>query len=304
MAEKIKLTFLGTGSAVPTVNRNHPAMLITYKDENLLFDCGEGTQRQIRKAQLNPCKITRLFITHWHGDHVFGIPGLLQTLRLNNYNKTLKVYGPVGTKRFFSLYKELFIGKGDSLKTEITEVSSGRFIDEKEFFLEAQKMTHDAPCLAYSFVIKEKTRLDKKKIEKLKIPNSPLLAELQKGKKIKIAGKTIDGKKLTYTEPPRKITYVLDTSQNKNINKIAKDSDILICESTYSSEETELAMEHSHLTSTQAAEIAKKTKSKKLILTHLSQKYETKKQQTQILEESKKVFKNSEVARDLDKLEI
>src|SRR3989338_963217 len=114
MAEPIKINFLGTGSAIPTKRRNHPATLLSYKDENLLFDCGEGTQKQFRIAELNPCKITRLFISHWHGDHVFGLQGLLQTLMLNNYSKVLQVYGPRGTKRFMETYKTLFIGKGDS----------------------------------------------------------------------------------------------------------------------------------------------------------------------------------------------
>ena len=100
MTEKVEIVFLGTGSAVPTIRRNHPSIFLRYKDESILFDCGEGTQRQIRKAKLNPCKLTRLFITHWHGDHVLGIPGLLQTLALNNYNRELEIYGPKGTKLY------------------------------------------------------------------------------------------------------------------------------------------------------------------------------------------------------------
>jgi len=88
--EKIKITFLGTSSAVPTLTRNHTAILLSYKNENILFDCGEGTQRQFRKAKINPCKTTKLVLTHLHGDHVFGIPGLFQTLNLNNYQKTLE----------------------------------------------------------------------------------------------------------------------------------------------------------------------------------------------------------------------
>ena len=99
MADKIKLTFLGTSSAVPTKSRNHPSILLQYKEQNLLFDCGEGTQRQFRKAKLNPCKLTKIFISHWHGDHILGLPGLLQTLALNGYNNVLEIYGPLGTKQ-------------------------------------------------------------------------------------------------------------------------------------------------------------------------------------------------------------
>jgi len=302
MAEKIHLTFLGTGSAVPTARRNHPAVLLQYKDENILFDCGEGTQKQFRIAKLNPGKITRLFISHWHGDHIFGLPGLLQTLGLNNYNKTLHVYGPKGTKYFMDLYERMYIKKGQPMKIEIHELTTQTALEEREFVIESKEMSHDAPCLAYSFILKEKLRLDKSKLKKLKLPeNSPEIGELAKGKIIEFEGKKIEGKKLIYKEPQRKITYVMDTKINENILKIAKGSDVLICESTYSAEEEEMAKEYSHLTSTQAAKIAKSSKSKKLFLMHLSQRYENPKQ---ILEEAKKVFKETKVAEDFDRVEI
>ncbi len=303
MAEKINLTFLGTGSAIPTARRNHPAMLLQYKEENILVDCGEGTQRQFRIARLNPCKITRILITHWHGDHVLGLPGLLQTLMLNGYNKTLKIYGPKGTKRMMDSYMNLFAKKGEKFPIEIQEINK-KFVDTKEFFLQAEQMDHGMPSLAYSFIIKEKSRLDKKKLEKLKIPMGSLIGELAKGKTITLDKKKIDGKKLIYKEAQRKITFIMDTKLNPKAISLAKDSDLVICESTYSSEEKELARDHYHLTSDQAAEIAKKSKSKKLILTHLSQRYEVKKQQEKILKQAQKVFKNSEIVKDFDKMEL
>ena len=91
MASKIKITFLGTSDSIPTARRNHPAILLSYDGEHILFDCGEGTQRQFRKLELNPGKITKIFITHWHGDHVLGLPGLIQTLGMSEYTKTLKI---------------------------------------------------------------------------------------------------------------------------------------------------------------------------------------------------------------------
>src|SRR3990172_5927928 len=99
MAEKIRITFLGTGSMIPDEKRNHPAFLLSYKSENILVDCGEGTQIQFRKAKLNPCRITRILITHWHGDHTFGLPGLLRTLSTSGYHKKLYVYGPKKMKK-------------------------------------------------------------------------------------------------------------------------------------------------------------------------------------------------------------
>ena len=302
MAEKVRITFLGTGSAVPTARRNHQAVLLQYKDENILFDCGEGTQRQFRHAKLNPCKLTRIFITHWHADHVLGLPGLLKTLALNNYNKILKIYGPEGTKKMMELYLALFVHKTKQFQIKVHEINDSTPVDEKEFRIEAEKMQHNCPTLAYSFFLKEKTRLDKKKLEKLKLPNSAILGELARGKKMKIKGKIIDGKKLIYRQKEKKITLILDTLYNRKAEQLAKNSDLLICESTYNEEGKELAREYLHLTAKQAAEIAKKSKSKKLILTHLSQRNEA--NPKIVLREAKKIFKNTEIAEDLMRVEI
>jgi ribonuclease Z len=300
MAEKIKITFLGTGSAIPTERRNHPSFFLEYKEHGILFDCGEGTQRQFRKAKLNPCKITKILISHWHGDHVLGLPGLLQTLILNGYNKKLEIYGPEGTYRMMDAYQQLFIKKGTSFSMDVNEISEEK-IKEKDFFIESKKMEHDCPCLAYSFNIPEKTRIDKNKLKKLKIPDGPLISELQKGKTITIDGKKVDGKKIIFTEKGKKVSYITDTLLNKNIQEFLKDSDIIISESTYSEKEKELAEKHKHLTSKQIAEIAKKSNSKKLVLFHLSQRHENPRQ---ILEEAKKIFKETKVAEDFDKFEV
>jgi len=297
--EKAKLTFLGTGSAIPTKRRNHPAVLLQFKEENILIDCGEGTQRQFRKARINPCKITKILITHWHGDHVLGLPGLLQTLMLNGYNKTLEIYGPQGTRKMMELYLALFTHK-DKINIKINEIENGKIVETNDFYIEAKKMEHETPANAYSFVIKEKLRIDKKKIEKLDIPHEEKkkISELQKGKDITIGDKKIKAKDYTLKEKERKATFILDTRKNKNIVPLAKNSDVLICESTYSDEEKDLAEQHFHLTSTNAAEIAKQSKSKKLILTHLSQRYDC--DNKKILQQAKKVFKNTIIVDDLD----
>ncbi len=296
----IKLTFLGTSDAVPTATRNHTAILLESEGENILFDCGEGTQRQFKKAKINPCKLTRLLITHWHGDHVFGIPGLLQTLALNEYNKSLKVYGPKGTESFMKKILSTFVFRGKQ-GLEIKEVK-GKFLNEKDFYIEAKEMTHGTPCNAYIFVKKGHIRIDKKKLEKTGLPQIPLLQKLKEGKNISYKGKKYLAKNLTFKEEDKKIAFIFDTSMNKNIIPFVKGSDILICESTFASEMKEKASEYKHLTSHQAAEIAKKAKVKKLILTHISQRYERDKKK--ILDEARKIFKNSFLAEDLETLEI
>ncbi|MCK4650517.1 ribonuclease Z [Candidatus Pacearchaeota archaeon] len=303
MAERIDLTFLGTGSAIPTARRNHPAMLLKYKAENILIDCGEGTQRQFRKAGLNPCKVTRILISHWHGDHVFGLPGILQTLILNGYNQRLEIYGPRGTKGWVRKYFDL-VGRGiENLDVVVKEIGDEIVFDCDEYFVESKKLEHGCPSVGYSFIVREKMRLDREKLKKLKIPNSPLVGKLAKGESVEIDGKKIDGKKLLYKEAGRKVSFVMDTRFCENAVALAKGSDLLVCEATYSKEESkELFEKRAHLSSVEAASIAKKAKVKGLALVHLSQRYEA--IPKVILEEAKEVFENVIIPEDLDGIEF
>ena len=296
----IKLTFLGTSDSIPSAERNPTSILLTYGGENILLDCGEGTQRQIRKAKINPCKITRILITHWHGDHVLGLPGLLQTMALSGYNKTLVIYGPKGTKQFMkNLFKTfVFRQKGE---IEVEEVD-GKFFETDDFYIESKKMTHGIPCNAYNFVKKGRTRIDKKKLAKTKLPSGPVLKKLKEGKNITYKGKKYLAKNLTFLEGEDKISFVFDTSVNKLVVPFVKNSNLLVSESTFNSELEEKAKKHNHLTAKQAAEIAKKAKVKKLVLTHISQRYG--KEPKKILDDAKKIFKNSHLVKDLDVIEV
>jgi len=295
----IKVVFLGTSDAVPSAERNHTSILLNYKNENILVDCGEGTQRQFRKAELNPCKLTRILITHWHGDHILGIPGLLQTLSFSGYEKTLFIYGPKGTKEFMNQIFKTFIFQG-RFKIQVEEVEN-KFFENEDFYIEAKKMSHGVPCNAYTFVEKTKIKIDKKKLKKTKI-NGPILQKLKQGKDIVYDGKKYLAKNLTYKEEGKKISFVFDTSFNKDIIPFVKNSDLLVCESTFGEELEEKAGEYKHLTAKQSAEIAKKSNSKKLVLTHISQRYN--KSQANILKTAKNNFKNSVLAKDLDIFEI
>jgi len=304
MAERIELTFLGTGSAIPTKRRNHPAMLLKYKAENILIDCGEGTQRQFRKASLNPCKVSKILITHWHGDHVFGLPGILNTLRLNGYNRKLEIYGPKGSKEWVRKYMDLVGKRGEDLDMKVIEVKSGVIFEDKDFFIECAEMDHDCPSVAYSFVVRDKMRLDREKLKKLKVPNSPLVGELAKGKAVTINGKKINGKKLLYKEDERKVSFIMDTRHNLNAVKLSKGANLLVVESTYSKEESEeLLDKRAHLSSVEAAGIGKKAKVKNLALIHLSQRYEG--IPKVILKEAEEVFgKGVRVPEDLERVEL
>ena len=181
-------------------------------------------------------------------------------------------------------------------------VKGGKFFEGGDFYLSAEKMAHTVDCNAYAFVKKGQLRIDKEKLKEARIPSGPLLKKLKEGKNISYNRKKFLAKNLTYQEGDKKVSFVLDTSDNKKIISLAKDSDILVCEATFGEDMEEKAKEHRHLTSRNAAEIAKKSNSNKLVLTHISQRYE--KDSREILESAKKVFKNSMLVKDLDVLEV
>ncbi|HLD16045.1 MAG TPA: ribonuclease Z [Candidatus Nanoarchaeia archaeon] len=291
----MKVTFLGTSCMMPTKERNHPGFLLSYKNENILVDCGENIQRQIKVAGMSPTKITKILLSHWHGDHVFGLPGLLQSLIGHQYHGVLEIYGPKGTKRNFGKMVEAFPLRGDLLKIKITEVNQGKFFENNDFYIEAAKMQHGIECLAYAFKEKDRRRINIDKLKKFGIKEGPIVGDLQKGKDIKFNGKKIKAKEVTYTVPGKKIVFVLDTYINDNCYKIAKDADLLISECTYMADDKEKAKEKKHLTTIMAAGIAKKAKAKRLILTHFSQRYKDAKPMEN---EARKIFKNVQAAED------
>lgn len=301
MTSKITLTFLGTADQIPSAKRNHTAILLSYNSENILIDCGEGTQRQFRKADLNPCKITRILITHWHGDHVLGLPGLFQTLASSGYNKTLHLYGPRGIKQRIEKMLDLF-GFKKELKLEVHEINQGVFLDEEEFYIESGKAFHGTPTNIYSFVKKGLLRIDKSKLKKSGIPEGPLLGKIKTKQDILFNGKKFKWKDLTYQDKDMKVSFIIDTLYDKSFVSFAKGSNVLVCESEFSSEIKEKAEEHLHMTAEQAGELAKKAQVEKLVLTHISQRYEN--DLKKILDEAKGVFKNTILVKDLDTVEI
>ena len=295
------VTFLGTGQAVPTASRNHISVFVNAFNHGLLFDCGEGTQRQFRKAHISPTKIDKVFISHWHGDHVLGLPGLIQTLSLSNHNRTVEFYGPKGSKDNVAELLRVF-PHHQKVKIVVHEVSKGVIFENDDFFVDCSLVSHTVPCLAFSVVGKDKLRIDRDKLKKFNIPNSPLLGQIKDGKDVVIDGKKVKAKSLTYKEFGKKLTIIFDSGLSDDLVKFSKNSDFLICESTYGDDEEEVAKDYKHLTSRQAATIAKKSKSKLLFLTHFSQRYEHK--ESVLLKQAQEVFKNTKLTNDLDRFEL
>lgn len=295
-----EIVFLGTGQAVPTIKRNHISILLRYKSEVIMFDCGEGTQTQFRKAGISPMKLTKIFISHWHGDHILGLPGLLQTLAFSGYNKKLDIYGPVGTKRYIDKLLDMFIFEG-KLNLNIHEIKA-ETLKFNDFEIDAVQLEHGCACLGFRFTEKDRLRIDKNKLKKYGLKEGPEVGELKEKGKIKIDNKTIKLSDVSYSEKGKVIGIIMDTEVNSSCYKIAKDADLLICESTFLDEMKERAAETNHLTNVQAAEIAKKSKAKKLALTHISQRHEA--DDRKMLEGARKVFKNVILTQDLMKIRI
>ena len=285
---------------VPTKDRNHTSILLTYNAENILIDCGEGTQRQLKIANINPCKITKILLTHIHGDHTLGLPGLIQTLGANNYQKTLEIYGPKNTKNFINNILKTFHLE-NKIKLTTTEIDKRKFLETKEFYLEALPLKHSTYTLAYSFTEKDKRKINLSYTKKFDLTKHPLLGELQKGKDITFKGKKITADKATILKKGKKISFIFDTELTQNCIEISKNADLLIAEATYESDLEEKAKEYQHLTSEQSALIAKKARVKALILTHFSQRYKT---PDQSLKEAKKIFKNTQAAKDFLEINI
>jgi ribonuclease Z len=290
----MEITFLGTSSMVPTKDRNQSAVFIRYRNEGILVDCGEGTQRQFKQKKIPLTKITKILITHWHGDHVFGLPGVISTLGTEEYQKTLKIYGPKGTKEHIKdMFKAFVFDR--RIKFEIEEIKEGIFLENKDFCLEALPLQHGVTTLGYSFIEKDIRHINVKKTKKIGIPNGPLLGKLQRNETISFKGKRISPKDTTYIEKGKKITIIADTVPCKNALKLAKNADLLISEATYSSKLEEKGEAYGHMTGKQAALLANQANAKKLILTHFSARYKT---THEVEEDAKNVFNNSIAAKD------
>ncbi|MDW8040798.1 MAG: ribonuclease Z [Nitrososphaerota archaeon] len=294
----LKVMFLGTAGSIPTPKRSLPAVLVKRKGEQLLFDCGEGVQRQMVVAGASFHKPTKIFITHMHGDHVLGLPGLMQTMALHDRTKPLIVYGPIGVRKFIECIRET-VRFGLTFPIEIHEIGeAGVVCETPEYTVQAIWANHVTSSLAYALV--EKPRPGKfypEKAKALRVPEGPLWGELQRGKAVRLLdGRIIKPEDvLGPSRPGRKIVYTGDTRPFEGLAEFAAGADLLIHDATLGDELAERAYEDGHSTPSQAAETAKKARVKKLVLTHISARYEDPRE---LLEQARKIFENTIVAED------
>lgn len=299
----MQFTFLGTSGMVPTKKRNVSGYFLKYGSEGILFDCGEGTQRQMNLTGLKRTSITKICITHWHGDHISGLPGLLHTISNETEIHRVDLFGPPGTKkRMKALMEATDLHNNDwihihELKPKGVEVC----FENEEFEIHCAPMEHSTPCIAYAFVEKDRVNLSKAKLRKYKIPEGPHLKKLKAGKDITYKGIKVKASDVCIDIAGRKLTFITDTRQNEMCFELAEFSDVLVCESTYEHKLLKKAKEHMHMTAQEAAEIASRSNCKKLYLTHFSQRY---KSVQGLVDDARVVFDDVYAAEDLMKITL
>jgi ribonuclease Z len=300
---QLSLVFLGTGGSWPTVKRNVSSLAIKRGSEILLFDCGEGTQRQLQKSTLSYMQITKVFITHFHGDHFLGLPGLIQTMQLNDRDAPLHLYGPRGMEKLTGQLLTLGYFR-PSYEIIAHEVNSGDELQFDGYVVRVLKARHTIPTMSYCLEEQNRPgRFNKAKALDLGIPEGPLFSKLQKGHTVTLSS----GRKISPdlilgpARKGRKIVVSGDTVPYEEMVAFAHHADVLVHEATFDSELQDLSREYGHTTAHQAAEIAKEAEVEKLCLTHISPRY----LDHRVLEnDARTIFTHSYVPRDFQEIEI
>lgn len=301
----MKITFLGTSSGAPSRYRNVSSLALSLPQQSAvwLFDCGEGTQHQILRSPLRLSQIERIFITHLHGDHIFGLPGLLASRSLQAGSETpVSLYGPPGLDEYLRqtlASAQMRLG----YPCEVVTVEPGLICEVERFQVSCVPVAHRIPAFGYAVVERDlQGRFDVEKAKSLGIPAGPLYGRLKNGETIRLEdGRVIVGSELTGpTRQGRKVVLAGDTTYTRNTTELAKDADVLVHEATYLEEDLALAERASHSTATMAARVAKQAGVKTLILTHFSARYEAEggNRLNDLLAEARAVFPDTYLAHD------
>jgi ribonuclease Z len=325
----MELIILGSAAATPFKGRNLPSLAIKYKNKTILFDCGEDFQRRFVEAGLKFNKPLKIFISHFHGDHIIGLPGFLFRLSLNERTAPLSIFGPQNLFLYLFLHKKIlglkanyplnifeidhvnsnliqYEGLDSEIHKKTSNIEDNIIHDSKYFTVKYALVNHSTISFAYSFI--EKPRYGKfnpERAREMGIPESRLWKKLQEGKEIEVEGKKINPLKegiIGPNRPGRKITYSGDTVPTESLITLGMNSDILIHEATFSKRLAEIAAEKKHSTSVDAALDAKKMNAKQLILTHISARYQE--DAVKLLEEAKEIFPNTLLAEDLLRINL
>ena len=305
----MELLFLGTGSGVPSKQRNVASTALKLLDERnsvWLFDCGEGTQHQILRTTLKPRKIEKIFITHMHGDHIYGLPGLLSSRGFQGGESPVTIYGPKGIKGYVQMNLK-YSGTHLNYPIKFVEFKEpGVIFKDKQFKVVVDKLQHGLP--SYGFRIIEADHegtLDAELLKELKVPSGPVYGRLKNKEIVELEdGRVLDGHDFVGPKQSGRVVTILgDTLKHPNSKKLAQNADVLVHEGTFGHDEADLAKQYNHSTTTQAAQIAKDAATKKLLLTHFSSRY-LYKDLKELEKEARKIFPNTYVMKDLQEVSI
>jgi ribonuclease Z len=294
----LEILFLGTGASIPSRERAMPGIAVRCGTDIALFDCGEGTQRQMMISPFSFMKIQGIFITHLHGDHFYGLPGLLQTMGRSGRKDKLVVCGPEGLAGGLKAMLSVCEGNID-YEIEVAEFTDGGTKEFKGFTVSAFRTDHSVPSVGYRLSEKDsRGRFDRKKAAALGLRPGPDFSKLQGGETV---GNVTPEMVMGPSRPGCSLVYSGDTVPCEELTAAAEGADVLIHESTFSRKESKLAAEHKHSTSVQAAETAKECGCRALFLIHISNRYDDK---SAIEEEAKAVFNESVAPNDMDMYRI
>ncbi|MGQ9680708.1 MAG: ribonuclease Z [Candidatus Bathyarchaeia archaeon] len=298
----MKIVFLGTSGTMPTVDRGLPAIMVIRKGELILFDCGEGTQQRMIKARLGFGRRTKIFISHIHGDHILGLPGLLETMNLLRRERPLYIYGPKGIRGFLeSLFRIL---GAPEFPLEVFEITDGGVIfSDSEYKVEAVRADHEGESWSFALIEHPRPgRFHPEKAKNLGIPKGPIWKRLQQGRCVVLGDRLIKpGDVVDPPRPGRKMVYSGDTRPNKALVELSIGADVLIHEATFDDDMIERAQRDGHSTVTQAADMAASAKVDRLFLTHISSRYPS---TESMLEKARKVYSMTFIAEDFMEIEI
>jgi len=298
----LRVIFLGTGGSLPTAHRNPSAILVNRKGELMLFDCGEGTQQQMMRAKTGMMKLSSIFITHLHADHILGIPGLVQTMSFQGRTDPLFIYAPERSADQIEYLTHVGYTR-PKFEVQVTELFPDDVVEVDEYDIIAIRTEHNVPSIGYVLSEHKRTgRFNRERAIELGVPPGPLFSRLQRGESVVVNGTTVHPEDvLGSPRPGRRIVYTGDTRPTDEVLEASRGADLLIHDSSLTHDLVGWARETMHSTAREAALLAKEAGVRELILTHISSRYAD---PSPILDDARKVFDRVRVARDLLEIEI
>src|SRR5438034_10616354 len=297
----LDLVFFGTSGSVPTAHRAPTALLVRRGGERMLFDCGEGTQRQLLRSSVGLVELHEVFVSHFHADHYLGLPGMLKTFALRGRDLPLTIYGPPGLTDLFASLRRIF-GKL-TYPLELVELQPGEVLEREEYNLVTFPVAHGVQALGYALVEHPRPgRFDVESADALGVPPGPERGLRQAGESIELS----DGRTITPDErrgaprPGRRVVLAGDTAPSPTVREAARGAEVLVHEATFLDEERDRARETAHSTALEAAEIARDAEVSFLALTHLSNRYFG----PEIAREARTIFSDTVVPKDFDVIDV